>query len=161
MFKKKSVETKTADTLLSGGVSLSLFGQEVTAPTPTLATWFEVSGLLSQLSEPPQDEATLFDLLTLGKDAEIYAKILASFLVGVQRDNARERTDKANELLYQLSISELSSAFFAFLEQTNIGELFMLTASLKQMRLTQPTRGAESGVTARGGASDPSQNTTI
>ena len=147
-FTKK--KDKVSDTLLSGGVSLSLMGEEVTAPAPTLATWVEVSGLLSQIRDLPEDEVSLFNILEMGEDAAVYAKILASFLVGVRRDNAKERLTKADRLMYKLSVKELSAAFFSILEQSNIQELFMLTTSLKQMRLTKPTREVVDETTALG-----------
>ena len=147
-FTKK--KDKVSDTLLSGGVSLSLLGEEVTAPAPTLATWVEVSGLLSQISDLPDDEVSLFNILTMGEDAAVYAKILASFLVGVRRDNAKERLIKADDLMYKLSVIELGAALLSILEQSNIQELFMLTTSLKQMRLTKPTREVVDETTALG-----------
>lgn len=147
-FTKK--KDKVSDTLLSGGVSLSLLGEEVTAPAPTLATWVEVSGLVSQIRDLPEDEVSLFNILEMGEDAAVYAKILASFLVGVRRDNAKERKVKADELMYRLSVKELSAAFFSILEQSNIQELFTLTTSLKQMRLTKPTREVVDETTAPG-----------
>lgn len=147
-FTKK--KDKVSDTLLSGGVSLSLLGEEVTAPAPTLATWVEVSGLLSQIRDLHEDEVSLFNILKMGEDAAVYAKILAAFIVGVQRDNAKERLVKADNLMYKLSVKELSAAFFSILEQSNIQELFMLTTSLKQMRLTKPTREVVDETTALG-----------
>ena len=147
-FTKK--KDKVSDTLLSGGVSLSLQGEEVTAPAPTLATWVEVSGLVSQLRALPEDEVSLFNILEMGEDAAVYAKILASFLVGVRRDNAKERLIKADELMYKLSVIELGAALLSILEQSNIQELFMLTTSLKQMRLTKPTREVVDETTALG-----------
>lgn len=147
-FTKK--KDKVSDTLLSGGVSLSLLGEEVTAPAPTLATWVEVSGLLSQIRDLPEDEVSLFNILEMGEDAAVYAKILASFLVGVRRDNAKERLTKADDLMYKLSVIELGAALLSILEQSNIQELFMLTTSLKQMRLTKPTREVVDETTALG-----------
>lgn len=147
-FTKK--KDKVSDTLLSGGVSLSLLGEEVTAPAPTLATWVEVSGLLSQLRDLHDNEVSLFNILKMGEDAAVYAKILASFLVGVRRDNAKERLIKADDLMYKLSVIELGAALLSILEQSNIQELFMLTTSLKQMRLTKPTREVVDETTALG-----------
>ena len=147
-FTKK--KDKVSDTLLSGGVSLSLLGEEVTVPAPTLATWVEVSGLVSQIRDIPEDEMSLFNSLKMGEDAAVYAKILASFLVGVRRDNAKERQVKADELMYKLSVIELGAALLSILEQSNIQELFMLTTSLKQMRLTKPTREVVDETTALG-----------
>ncbi len=142
-FKRKSTEQKASDTLLQGGVSLPFGGTTILAPAPTLATWFEVSALLSQVSEIPEDEVTLFNLLTLGDDAKIYARILATFIVGVKKNNQREREAKADEILYTTTVEELSVAFFTFLELTNIQELFMLTTSLKQMKINKATREVE------------------
>ncbi len=147
-FTKK--KDKVSDTLLSGGVSISLQGEEVTVPAPTLATWVEVSGLVSQLRALPEDEVSLLNILKMGEDAAVYAKIIAAFVVGVQRDNAKERLVKADGLMYKLSVKELSAAFFSILEQSNIQELFMLTTSLKQMRLTKPTREVVDETTALG-----------
>lgn len=149
-FGRKGTEQKATDTLLAGGVSLPFAGGEILAPTPTLATWYEVSSLLSQLKDLPEDELTLFHLLTLGEDAKVYARILACFLVGVRKDNQREREAKVEELLYSVSLRDLSTAFFSFLEQSNIQELFMLTTSLKQMKITTPTREVVNEATARG-----------
>lgn len=142
-FKRKSTEQKASDTLLQGGVSLPFGGTTILAPAPTLATWFEVSALLSQVSEIPEDEVTLFNLLTLGDDAMIYARILATFIVGVKKDNQKEREAKADEILYSTTVTELSIAFFTFLELTNVQELFMLTTSLKQTDISKPTREVE------------------
>lgn len=141
-FKRKSTEQKASDTLLQGGVSLPFGGTTILAPAPTLATWFEVSSLLSQVSEIPEDEVTLFNLLTLGDDAKIYARILATFIVGVRKDNQKERESKADEILYTTTVEEICVAFLTFLEQTNIQELFTLTASLKQTKIGKPTQEA-------------------
>ncbi len=149
-FFKKKAEQMVSDTLLSGGVSLSLLGEEVTAPAPTLATWVEVSGLLSQIRDLPKDEVSLFNILKMGEDAAVYAKILASFLVGVRRDNAKERLIKADDLMYKLSVIELSAALLSILEQSNIQELFMLTTSLKRTAITKPTKEVGSETTAPG-----------
>lgn len=142
-FKRKSTEQKASDTLLQGGVSLPFGGTTILAPAPTLATWFEVSALLSQVSEIPEDEVTLFNLLTLGDDAKIYAHILATFIVGVKKNNQKEREAKADEILYTTTVEELSVAFFTFLDLTNIQELFMLTTSLKQMKINKAAREVE------------------
>ena len=142
-LKRKSTEQKASDTLLQGGVSLPFGGTTILAPAPTLATWFEVSALLSQVSEIPEDEVTLFNLLTLGDDAKIYSRILATFIVGVKKNNQKEREAKADEILYSTTVTELSVAFFTFLDLTNIQELFMLTTSLKKTNISKPTGEVE------------------
>ena len=148
--KGKSTEQKASDTLLQGGVSLPFGGTTILAPAPTLATWFEVSALLSQLSEIPEgDKVSIHHLLTLGDDAEIYARVLACLIVGVKKGNQKEREAKAEEILYSTTVTELSISFFTFLEQANIQELFMLTTSLKQTNISKPTREVV-GATAHG-----------
>lgn len=93
---------------------------------------------------------TLYDLIALGSDAETYAHILATFISGVKRDNEAERRKTAETLLYTSTIPDLATALFTVLETMNIGELFMLTTSLKKTMITKPTKEVGSETTALG-----------
>ena len=149
-FFKKKAEQMVSDTLLSGGVSVSIGSTEYKVYPPTLATWVEVSALIAQVTDVEEREMTLYDLIALGSDAEIYAHILATFIAGVKRDNEAERRKTAETLLYTSTIPDLATALFTVLETMNIGELFMLTTSLKKTMITKPTKEVGSETTALG-----------
>lgn len=149
-FFKKKAEQMVSDTLLSGGVSVSIGSTEYKVYPPTLATWVEVSALIAQVTDVEERDMTLYDLIALGSDAEIYAHILATFIAGVKRDNEAERRKTAETLLYTSTIPDLATALFTVLETMNIGELFMLTTSLKKTMITKPTKEVVSETTALG-----------
>lgn len=149
-FFKKKAEQMVSDTLLSGGVSVAIGSTEYKVYPPTLATWVEVSALIAQVTDVEEREMTLYDLIALGGDAEIYAHILATFITGVKRDNEAERRKTAETLLYTATIPDLATALFNVLESANIGELFMLTTSLKRTAITKPTKEVGSETTALG-----------
>ena len=149
-FFKKKAEQMVSDTLLSGGVSVAIGSTEYKVYPPTLATWVEVSALIAQVTDVEERDMTLYDLIALGSDAEIYAHILATFIAGVKRDNEAERRKTAETLLYTSTIPDLATALFTVLESANIGELFMLTTSLKRTAITKPTKEVGSETTALG-----------
>lgn len=149
-FFKKKAEQMVSDTLLSGGVSVSIGSTEYKVYPPTLATWVEVSALIAQVTDVEERDMTLYDLITMGSDAETYAHILATFITGVKRDNEAERRKTAETLLYTSTIPDLATALFTVLETMNIGELFMLTTSLKMTMITKPTKEVGSETIALG-----------
>ena len=149
-FFKKKAEQRVSDTLLSGGVSVAIGSTEYKVYPPTLATWVEVSALIAQVTDVEERDMTLYDLIALGSDAETYAHILATFIAGVKRDNEAERRKTAETLLYTSNVPDLATALFTVLETMNIGELFMLTTSLKKTMITKPTKEVGSETTALG-----------
>lgn len=149
-FFKKKAEQMVSDTLLSGGVSVSIGSTEYKVYPPTLATWVEVSALIAQVTDVEERDMTLYDLIALGGDAETYAHILATFITGVKRDNEAERRKTAETLLYTSNVTDLATALFTVLETMNVGELFMLTTSLKKTMITKPTKEVVSETTALG-----------
>ena len=149
-FFKKKAEQMVSDTLLSGGVSVSIGSTEYKVYPPTLATWVEVSALIAQVTDVEERDMTLYDLIALGGDAETYAHILAAFITGVKRDNEAERRKTAETLLYTSNVPDLATALFTVLETMNVGELFMLTTSLKKTMITKPTKEVVNETTALG-----------
>lgn len=149
-FFKKKAEQMVSDTLLSGGVSVAIGSTEYKVYPPTLATWVEVSALIAQVTDVEEREMTLYDLIALGGDAETYAHILAAFITGVKRDNEAERRKTAETLLYTSNVPDLATALFTVLETMNVGELFMLTTSLKKTMITKPTKEVVNETTAPG-----------
>lgn len=149
-FFKKKAEQMVSDTLLSGGVSVAIGSTEYKVYPPTLATWVEVSALIAQVTDVEERDMTLYDLIALGGDAETYAHILAAFIAGVKRDNEAERRKTAETLLYTATIPDLATALFNVLETMNVGELFMLTTSLKKTMITKPTKEVVSETTVLG-----------
>lgn len=149
-FFKKKAEQMVSDTLLSGGVSVAIGSTEYKVYPPTLATWVEVSALIAQVTDVEERDMTLYDLIALGGDAETYAHILAAFITGVKRDNEAERRKTAETLLYTSNVPDLATALFTVLETMNVGELFMLTTSLKKTAITKPTKEVGSETTAPG-----------
>ena len=149
-FFKKKAEQMVSDTLLSGGVSVAIGSTEYKVYPPTLATWVEVSALIAQVTDVEERDMTLYDLIALGGDAETYAHILAAFITGVKRNNEAERRKTAETLLYTANVPDLATALFTVLETMNVGELFMLTTSLKKTMITKPTKEVVNETTALG-----------
>lgn len=149
-FFKKKAEQMVSDALLSRGVSVSIGSTEYKVYPPTLATWVEVSALIAQVTDVEERDMTLYDLIALGGDAETYAHILAAFITGVKRDNEAERRKTAETLLYTSNVPDLATALFTVLETMNVGELFMLTTSLKKTMITKPTKEVVNETTALG-----------
>lgn len=148
--KGKSAEQSVSDALLSGGVSVTLGSKEYNAPAPTLATWIEVSALVTNLSDGEMGNVSLYHLMSLGTDAETYARILATFIAGVQKSNSKERENLYQEIVHSASVQQVTEALYSILEIAKVQGLFMLTTSLKQTSITKPTREVVTETTAPG-----------
>lgn len=148
--KGKSTEQSVSDALLSGGVSVTLGSKEYNAPAPTLATWIEVSALVTNLSDGEMGNVSLYHLMSLGTDAETYARILATFIAGVQKSNSKERENLYQEIVHSASVQQVTEALYSILEIAKVQGLFMLTTSLKQTSITKPTREVVTETTAPG-----------
>lgn len=149
-LRKKSTEQSVSDTLLSGGVSVTLGSKEYTATAPTLATWIEVSALVANLSDVEVSDVSLYHLMSLGADAEAYARILAAFIAGVQKGNSKGREALYQEIIHSASVQQITDALCSILETSNVQGLFMLTTSLKQTTITKPTREVVNETTVLG-----------
>ena len=149
-FRKKSTEQSVSDTLLSGGVSVTLGSKEYTATAPTLATWIEVSALVANLSDVDMGDVSLYHLMSLGADAETFARILATFIAGVQKSNSKEREALYQEIIHSASVQQVTEAIYSILGIANVQGLFMLTTSLKQTSITKPTREVVNETTVLG-----------
>ena len=148
--KGKSTEQLVSDALLSGGVSVTLGSKEYNAPAPTLATWIEVSALVTNLSDGDMGDVSLYHLMSLGTDAETYARILATFIAGVQKSNSKERESLYQEIVHSASVQQVTEALYSILEIAKVQGLFMLTTSLKQTSITKPTMEVVNKTTAPG-----------
>lgn len=150
-LKSKTTERKVADTIHEVAVSVRLCGgEQYDVPAPTLATLVEVSALSSELSPSEGSEVTLQTMLHSAQDAAVYARMLSAFILGVRRDNAKAREELCYHLMERASVSEVIEAVQSILSSSDIGGLFMLTTSLREMRLTKPTREVVTPPTALG-----------
>lgn len=146
---RKTTEDKVADTLLHSGVSVILGGKQVELPRPTLSVWVEVSRHASHLTEY-NEVVSMQDVLVGCSDAVHVANILSCFVCGVRRDNVRERDEYARLVMETIPTEDVRQAIVTILNECGVGELFMLTASLKETTITKPTRGAVESQTASG-----------
>lgn len=143
---KTTPESKSAETLLELGIEVELAGRTFSAPRPTLAVWLELSRLASELSggDTPE-EVTMLGMLERGRDVAVYAGMLSALLVGIKRQGKSdgERRELEAWMLERCTVSEVSTALLRLLEACQVGELFMLTTSLRGLSITTPTRREE------------------
>lgn len=149
--RKPTIEERVSQTLNEVSVSVLLCGGVTyNVPPPTLATLVEVSALSSMLSQSKVDRGSLLDMLSSGEDAGVYAQMLSAFITGVRKGNDKDRASLSEYILEHSTVSEVIQSMQAILTHSDIGGLFMLTTSLREMRLTKPTREVVKNQTAPG-----------
>lgn len=147
--KNRTTEQYVSQTITESVVSVSLGSKQYDVPCPTLATLVEISAISSMLSQSDGDP-NLLTLMQDAKDAKLYADMLAAFILGVKKGNHKQRQTLSEEILYSAGVSDVINAIQSILSKSDIGGLFMLTTSLREMRLTRPTREVGSDQIALG-----------
>lgn len=137
--KNRTTEQHVSQTITESVASVSLGSKQYDVPCPTLATLVEISAISSMLSQSDGDP-NLLTLMQDAKDAKLYADMLAAFILGVKKGNHKQRQTLSEEILYSAGVSDVINAIQSILSKSDIGGLFMLTTSLREMRLTRPTR---------------------
>lgn len=135
-----STERQVADTLHEACVSVTLGSVEYGVPSPTLATLVEVSAIVSAFGDGRDEGSSLLEIIQSAGEAHLYADMLAVFILEAKRGNSKEREELARKLLEEAKVSEVIVAIQSIISMSDIGGLFMLTTSLREMRMTKPTR---------------------
>lgn len=85
----KTIESKTAETVLQSKQKISISGKEYEIASPTLAVMIEVSKLISKLPILNDDEKadSLQKALAYGVNGDLLADIIALLIVGYKKGN--------------------------------------------------------------------------
>lgn len=164
-----TTEKKVADALLQREQEITLSGKVYKVAPPSIATLILVSECLAELPEElfntTGDDVNLtIEALRSARYARPIGKAIATLILGakrIRRDNLlswwlryvkrASRLDRvALKVLESYPPSELSRVFLQLVSRMEVGDFFALTAFLQGLRVTRPTREADSSRTAHG-----------
>lgn len=162
----KSIETKTAGTLLEEPISVTIGMREYRVPPPSLGTLARIGGLISSMklqerSEDVKPEEIPFVALREAGSAGVIADILATFITGEKQESVWSsiipkyftKHDRVRRrVLATVTPAEASRVFAVMLQSLQLGDFFGLTTFLKGVNILKPTRERKVGkeVTASG-----------
>ena len=164
-----TTEKRVADALLQREQEITLSGRVYKVAPPSMATLILVSECLAELPDElfsaTGDDANLtIEALRSARYARPIGKAIATLVLGAKRIRRDaflsrcihwvRRTSKldclAQKVLESHPPSELSSVFLQLVSRMEVGDFFALTAFLQGLRVTRPTREADSSRTAHG-----------
>jgi len=160
----KTIETKTAETILQTPNVFEICGRRFDVAPPTTATLIQVSKLMSQL--PTNLEKTdnyIYGSLMIAKDCEIIGLTVATLILGVKKhSNISEQKNKAlnwlkigkqkdqsqefqykelsDLILENYSPSQLDKLVVDLLTRMELKDFFDLTISLLEVNLLRKTK---------------------
>lgn len=153
----KTIETKTAETILQTPNVFDVCGKRFDVAPPTTATLIQVSKLISQL--PTNLEKTdnyIYGSLMIAKDCEIIGLTVATLILGVEKHSTTNsaknkalkwlniRKDKYKELsdliLENYSPSQLDRLVVELLTRMELKDFFDLTISLLEVNMLRKTK---------------------
>ena len=164
----KTIEAKTADTLLEEPLEVTIGGKAYRVPPPSLGTLARIGGLISTMKTAERaEEIDTEDIpivaLREAESAGVVADILATFVVGAKpvsvwdkwiprRLTKRDRVRR--EILQSVTPAEASRVFAVMLKSLQLGDFFGLTTFLRGINILKPTkmqrRKVDNGATAFG-----------
>lgn len=155
----KTIETKTAETILQTPNVFEICGRRFDVAPPTMATLIQVSKLMSQL--PTNLEKTdnyIYGSLMIAKDCEIIGLTVATLILGVKKhSNIHAQKNKAlnwlkigkqkdqyqelsDLILENYSPSQLDKLVVDLLTRMELKDFFELFTSLQEINLLRKTR---------------------
>lgn len=151
-FRTKQIEKKTEDIILQKGIEITLAGKTYNIERASIATWIEMSTLLSKLkSYPKEKESNFIELIAIaGDDLSLLVDIIVLLIFTAKKQDSKGRKDLAQYIRLNAGADEIIEAFGKILKEMSISEVFLLTASLKEMNLSKSTRQTEAVATAFG-----------
>ena len=164
-----TTEKKVADALLQREQEITLSGRVYKVAPPSMATLILVSECMAELPDElfaaTGDDVNLtIEALRSARYARPIGKAIATLVLGAKRIRRDaflsrfihwvRRTSKldclAQKVLESYPPSELSSVFIQLVSRMEVGDFFALTAFLQGLRVTRPTREADSSRIAHG-----------
>lgn len=168
METHKTIEERTAQTLLQEAEEVSVGGKVYTIAPPSIATLVLASEAISKLPALQLDEERIMqDALAVAKDCQVIGEVVAILILGAKEANkavcyevkkhhrllwgcvgyttteARTTTRKAQlaqELLHELSPHELYTLTAQILSQMQVSDFFGLTTFLTEVNMTRPMK---------------------
>lgn len=155
----KTIETKTAETILQTPNVFEICGRRFDVAPPTMATLIQVSKLMSQL--PIKLEKTdnyIYGSLMIAKDCEIIGLTVATLILGVKKHSnipaqknralnwlkigkQKDRYQELSDLILEnYSPSQLDKLVVDLLTRMELKDFFELFTSLQEINLLRKTR---------------------
>lgn len=166
----KTIEQKVAETILQQPYDIVVGDKTYTASSPSTATLILVSEAISKLPHIVLDPNNLVEeSLSIAKDCSVLGDVVAILILGakniketVKRREVKEKrflhglirrkyeiekeivvdrkAELANELLEELTPSELHSLTASLLQRMDLSDFFGLTTFLTEINLLQQTK---------------------
>ena len=146
---KKTIESKTADTILEKKREITINGKVYQVSPPSTATLIEVSGLVAQLPQinlNPND--MISECVMVAKDCRVLGDIIAVMILGegnyIEKKlfgliSINRRAELTKEAL-RMNPTKLGQAVYQLLGGLEIAAFFSITTSLIEINLTRPTK---------------------
>lgn len=152
----KTIEKKTADTLLQKPVQVTISGKTYTANQPTIATLVMASEKIAELPTVELDRDNIVnETFAIAPHGRLIAETIAILLLGAKRIRAQKKSIKqrvlslfgfetdneydrlVDELFYEATPSQLNKALAECVMSMQIGDFFGLTTTLLGINLTK------------------------
>lgn len=153
---KKTIEQKTAETLLQRPMMVEVGGKQYSVAPPSIATLVLVSEELSHAPSLELDrEDIALECLREAKECRFLGDIAAILILGAKRIQSprkrllsrlvarlrpSEQKALAREILEDYSPSQLRTLITTLLQGLELGDFFALTTFLTQASILKPTR---------------------
>lgn len=153
----KTIEEKTAGTVLQETQRLRIGGRNYEVKPASLGTLIQVSRLISKLPEMNfENEDVLSKSMTIAKDCDVLGDIAATLILGVRLEDKQSllfklkklfgqtQEDKIRRLAYDVlneDIGRVYSFVLACFSKMEVGIFFGLTTSLQETNILRRTRG--------------------
>lgn len=148
--KKKTIEQKTAETVLQTPETITINGREYSFMPPTSATLIAASAAASKLPRVAIDaQDPVSETLRVGKDCTPVGEIVAILLCGAKgflRDGKEHEEyekrikEMTVHLLEDIPPSELQQLAIALFQRSDVSSFFGLTAFLVEANLLKATK---------------------
>ena len=154
----KTIEERTAETILQQPKTVEIEGKCYEIAPPTTATLILVSGMISRLPkfgeiEDMKGEDVLFHTLANAKDCEKITEIAAVMIVGSKEYNKSQKQsllqrifrkeslfDKVKNAVLNSSPKKLDEIIGACLQGMQVQDFFLVTTFLNKVNLTKATK---------------------
>lgn len=117
-----------------------------------LATWIEISALISECPEIDKDTDNIVkEMLSKAKDTKKYATILSTAILGVrkrrglfssvaERRDIKRHDELTNYITNEVTMLEYSAAFSACMKGSEVADFFSVGTFLTGINLLSPTK---------------------
>ena len=150
--KMKTIEQKTADTLLQLPEKITVCGKEYSVAKPSVATLIMASAAISKLPKMELSKENLVvDILHNAKNASAVGEVVALMIVGAKGMNTpvvrilkKIRIKRmARKVLESVTPSELQKMVYSLFAMMQVADFFALIAFLNEVNTTKATKAME------------------